>query len=52
MFGNLIFNSNFKNEYRKYERLEKKLINLKWSIKFNETCLVENIMPKYTTINY
>ena len=29
--------------FRKYERINKKLINNKWSIEFNSLCLKENI---------
>ena len=37
-------------KYRKLENIEKKLINTKWSIIFNNVCLKENIMPNYTKI--
>ena len=35
---------------RKYEALSKKLINNKWSTKFNEICLEEDILPNFTRI--
>ena len=38
--------------FRKYEDVSKKLINIEWSRKFNQTCLKENILPKYTQIRH
>ena len=37
---------------RKYEALSKKLINNKWSTKFNEICLEEDILPNFTRIRH
>ena len=37
---------------RKYENINKKLINLKWSIEFNSTCIKENILPNYSRIRH
>ena len=34
--------------FRNKESLIKKIINLNWSKKFNETCLKENLLPSYT----
>ena len=38
--------------FRLYESTSKKLINLKWSITFNATCLKENILPNYSRIRH
>ena len=38
--------------FRLYESTSKKLINLKWSITFNTTCLKENILPNYSRIRH
>ena len=38
--------------FRLYESVNKKLINLKWSIVFNSTCLKENILPNYSKIRH
>ena len=38
--------------FRKYENVNKKLINIKWSIEFNSTCLKENILPNYSRIRH
>ena len=37
-----------KNDFRKYEDIRKKIINTKWSLVFNQTCLKENLWPIYT----
>ena len=34
--------------FRNYETIKRKEINNKWSAKFNETCLSENLWPKFT----
>ena len=47
-FVHLIHTSRFKEEYRKIEKLKSKIINLKWSVIFNDTCLKENLWPNYT----
>ena len=36
-----------KKKIRSLERYGKKINNTTWSIMFNQTCLKENIMPKY-----
>ena len=33
--------------FRKLERIEKKIINNKWSNIFNKKCLKNNMLPKY-----
>ena len=38
--------------YRKLESTCKKLINVKWSIAFNNVCVKENILPNYTRIRH
>lgn len=45
-------NLELKNQYRKLEDIEKKLISIKWSKTFNKVCLKENILPKYTAIRH
>ena len=34
--------------FRNYEAIKRKEINAKWSAKFNETCILENLWPKFT----
>ena len=41
-----------KRKFRYLEKICKKVNNLEWSIVFNETCLNEGIMPKYSKIKY
>ena len=41
-----------KQQIRRIEGLNKKVISTKWSIKFNQTCLKENLWPKYSTIKH
>ena len=36
--------------FREYERIAKKLINLKWSNEFNSLCKKENILPNYSSL--
>ena len=38
--------------FRNYETIKRKEINTKWSAKFNETCLSENLWPKFTKLKY
>ena len=38
---------NLKKKIRSLERYGQKINNITWSIMFNQTCLIENIMPKY-----
>ena len=49
-FVQLIHSSENKELYRKLEKVRSKIINLKWSVIFNDTCLNENLWPKYTKI--
>ena len=35
-------------KFRKLENLENKIINRKWSQIFNNICIKENLVPKYT----
>ena len=37
-----------KSKFRDLEGLHQKFIKNKWAIAFNEACISENIMPKYT----
>ena len=39
---------NLKRKFKYLEKIIKKVNNLVWSILFNETCLNEGIMPKYS----
>ena len=41
-----------KTKFRKCENLKIKLINNLWSTTFNEMCIKENLMPKYTRVYY
>ena len=36
--------------FRKLESIEKKIINNKWSILFNKTCVKNHMLPKYVNI--
>ena len=49
-FGELLFAlpDELKNLYRNLERVSRKLIMCNWSLKFNRTCLLENLLPKYS----
>ena len=38
--------------FREYERIAKKLINLKWSNEFNSLCKKENILPNYSRLRH
>ena len=40
-----------KKFFRNFESNEKKIINSNWSLIFNESCLNENLWPKYTNYN-
>ena len=42
---------NLKRKFRYLEKISKKVNNLVWSIVFNETCLNEEIMPKYSELH-
>ena len=39
-----------KSTFRRLESLEKKLINALNAVTYNEICLKENLLPKYTNI--
>ena len=41
---------NLKIKVRQYENLCQKKIRNKWSLIFNDVCLMENIMPIYTKV--
>ena len=51
-FGELIHDlqTNAKKVIRKIERTERKLQKAKSALVFNETCINEDILPKYTNI--
>lgn len=40
----------YKEKFRKIEKLTKKCVNIKGSIKFNQTCLNNGIFPNYVKI--
>ena len=42
--------TDLKNLFRKFEKVENSIINSKWSMFFNKTCLKEQIWPTYTKI--
>ena len=37
---------------RNYENINKKLINIKWSLEFNSICLKEDMLPQYSNIQH
>ena len=39
---------NTRKDIRKLEKLEKKIIYLKYLVLFNSTCIKEGLLPKYT----
>ena len=49
-FVNLIYTipNYIRRTYRKIEKISLKIIRNRWSTSFNETCINENILPKYT----
>ena len=51
-FGQLLFELTFeqRNCVRSYENEAKKLINAKHAVVFNEVCIKENLLPKYSNI--
>ena len=51
-FAELIFNipMNERKIIRKIEKIEKKIIDNKYALVFNQTCIKENILPIYTNI--
>ena len=42
------FGPEIRQNIRKSENIEKKLINAELALVFNETCYNENILPRYT----
>ena len=48
--GELLFQCDVESRelFRKFERINKKIIDSKWSKNFNEICLKENLWPTYT----
>ena len=53
-FGELLYTlpAELKDLLRNFERVSKKLIMSTWSIKFNKTCLRENLLPNYSNFRY
>ena len=48
-----LFNSafeNFKEKFRKIEKLSRKCVNLQGAIIFNKTCLNDELYPKFIQI--
>ena len=52
--GTLLFtlNPDLRKEFRRYETQVKKLVNAKDSILFNQICMDNELLPKYTYIIY
>ena len=48
--GELLYqcNAEAKLIFRKYEKINKKIIETNWSKTFNEVCLKEDLWPSYT----
>ena len=40
--------ANIKRKFRLLERTKSNIIKKEWSIKYNEICIKENLLPKYT----
>ena len=52
-FGALLHSLNddlLKNKIRSIEKLNKKIVNIKNGIRFNETCIKEGLHPKFTNM--
>ena len=51
-FGDFLYiqPDNIKKQVRNIENLEKKLANARVAIFFNKTCLNENLLPTFTTL--
>ena len=49
-YGDLLYElpNELKNLFRNLERTSRKIIMSNWSLKFNKTCLKENLLPKYS----
>ena len=43
--------NNEKIAFRKIEKLKKKIIKLKCHLQFNETCIINKMLPTYTNVN-
>ena len=43
--------NNEKISFKKIERLQNKIIKLKCHLQFNETCIVNKMLPTYTNVN-
>ena len=52
-FGNVLFNHSDENKkiIRNIESINKKIINAKLSVLFNQTCISNNLLPNYTNIH-
>ena len=37
-----------RKEFRKYEKISKKVQNLEWSRRFNSSCIKESMLPDYS----
>ena len=48
--GQLLYDlpDNLKKNFRKQESLRKKIIECKWSLKFNKFCVNEELLPNYS----
>ena len=42
--------ANIKRKFRLLERTKSNIIKKEWSIKYNEICIKENLLPKYTKL--
>ena len=51
-FADLIqkVDANIKRKFRLLERTKSNIIKKEWSIKYNEICIKENLLPKYTKL--
>ena len=51
--GQLLYDlpDNLKKNFRKQESLRKKIIECKWSLKFNKFCVNEELLPNYSYFN-
>ena len=49
-FGTVVseYPQEFKKIVRELENLTKKVINAQYAVLFNETCIVNNLLPRYT----
>ena len=52
----ILYNSftpqDLKKNIERQKKLRSKIINLNWLVTFNDTCLKENLWPKYTKDNF